>query len=200
MQRAPVIPTKRILTPELQKKIEARVRECLDIAQKVYPKHAKKFDKLPTILYNIKNTVGGLAYTGGDMDYTIRLNLIFCFENEAEFIKQTVGHEAAHLICDRVFGTFKEVDGKRVKIRPHGTEWKEVMKHLGLVPHRTHVYDTTSLDLQPKKRRKRGATITVKEIAAMIKRLQNGFHRLPDSGKEAFMYWMETDGKNAVSK
>lgn len=198
MVRAPVIPERRILTPELQKKIEDRIRECLDIAQKVYPKHAKKFAKLPTIMYNIKNTFGGLAYTGGDMDYTIRLNLIFCFENEAEFIKQTVGHEAAHLICDRVFGTFKEVDGKRVKIRPHGTEWKEVMKHLGLVPHRTHVYDITSLDLQPKKRRKRGAVITATESFAMIKRLQNGFHRLPESAKKDFMAWMVIEGVNFI--
>lgn len=199
MKRIPPKQERKILSPELQQKIEDRIRECLDIAQREYPKHAKKFKDMPTIRYNIKNAVGGMAYTGGDMDYTVRLNLILCFENEEEFIKQTVPHEVAHLVCDRVHGLTKVVDGKTVKLKPHCNEWKEIMKQFGLVPHRTHLYNIESLDLGKKKRRARGTTITAREVAFMIKRLQNGFHRLPDAGKEIFLDWMQTDGKSFVS-
>lgn len=186
-------PTRKILSPELQAKIEKRVRECLAIAQRAYPAHADKFEEAPTVRYNIKNAFSGVAISGGQDDYTIRLNLILCFENEAHFIEHTVGHEVAHLVQRRVYGHTKIVDGKVKKVMSHGPEWREVMGHLGLKPARTHKYDVSSLDIKKKKRAKRGAVVTAQGLEDMLRRLQNGFKRLPDQGKELFMQWMETE-------
>jgi SprT protein len=51
-------------------------------------------------------------------------------------VNQTVPHEMAHLIAYAVFGT---------RIKPHGHEWKYVMRVLGKEPNRCHRLDTTSV-------------------------------------------------------
>jgi predicted SprT family Zn-dependent metalloprotease len=181
-------PSRKLLTTELKAKIEARIRECFDKAKVLYPEFAEKFDEMPTIRYNIKNRVGGMAITGGVDDWTIRLNLILCYENEDDFVFQTVGHEAAHLIQRAVYGSITP-EGK--KVRSHGKEWKSVMVALGMKPATYHKYDTSSIDTGKKRRAKNGAVVTASGLADMIKRLQNGYKRLPDAGKEQFADWIE---------
>ena len=56
--------------------------------------------------------------------------------NEEEYLKNTIGHEYAHLVAFTYFG-WKAVRGK-----PHGRHWKAVMRSLGLNPKRCHSYDT----------------------------------------------------------
>jgi SprT protein len=48
-----------------------------------------------------------------------------------EQIRDTVLHEYAHLVVFEKFG---------VKAKPHGTEWRAVMRQLGLAPTVTHDY------------------------------------------------------------
>ena len=181
---------RKILTPALQKKVEARVHECLAMAKKAYPAHADKFNEFPTIRYNIKNRFGGVAISGGPDDFTIRLNLILCYENEEHFIEQTVGHEVAHLVQRRVFGSTKQVGDKTKKVMAHGIEWKEVMVKFGLEPAKYHTYDTSSIDMGKKKRSKRGSVVSDSGVAEMLKRMQNGYNRLPDEAKTAFAEWV----------
>ena len=52
---------RKLLTPELQAKIERRVRECLDIATKQWPQHEAKFQDAVMIRYDVKNRFGGLV-------------------------------------------------------------------------------------------------------------------------------------------
>lgn len=188
--------TRKLLTPELQAKIERRVRECLDLAAKRWPEHATKFQDAVTIRYDVKSRVGGLAISGGSEDWTIRLNLILCFENEEHFIKQTVGHEVAHLVNHVVHGFTKQVEenGKMVtkKVRSHGKEWRSVMTELGLEPKIYHTYDTSSIQTKPRRRASRGsAVLTPTQTADMIRRLQTGFKRLDDDTKKIFMAWAQ---------
>ena len=162
-------PTLLILSLDLRKKVETRVRECLDIAEKHYK---RKFD-MPEIRYDVKNTDGGLAY---HQLWLIRLNLILCYENEEHFIKTTVGHETAHLIARAVYND-KVLKDTGKKMRPHGKEWREVMGVLGLEPKVTHNYDVTSIARTP--RRKRGSKLRGAEADTLLHRLLVASKRLP---------------------
>ena len=185
-------PDRKILTPELKARVDARIRECLDIATAIWPDHAAKFQDAVTVRYDVKNHVGGWAITGGPDDWTIRLNPVLCFENVEHFIVQTVGHEAAHLITGVVFGRTKQVEdpktGKLVtkKIRGHGAEWRSVMVKLGLKPDRCHTYDCSSIEIKKKARAKRGAPLTPTQVLELMKRLELGIKRLPREAQEEF--------------
>src|SRR5574343_266698 len=127
---------RKLLTPVLREKVEKRVRECLDLGTNLWPEHSAKFQDAVDIRYDVKNRIGGQAISGGLDDWTIRLNLIICYENEKDFIRQIVGQEVAQLSQRVVFGMTKTVIVKGApvikKVRPHGPEWREVMTKLGL--------------------------------------------------------------------
>jgi SprT protein len=112
--RPPIIDGRKLLTPALEKKIETRVRELLDLAKTLWPEQAAKFDTMPDIRYDVKSRVGGLASS----QWYIRLNLVLCFENEEHFIDKTVAHEVAHLIQFAVHGhTTTNEKGEVKKVR-----------------------------------------------------------------------------------
>lgn len=194
---------RKLLTPALREKVEKRVRECLDMAAKLWPDHAARFQDAPEIRYDIKNRFGGVAISGGRDDWTIRLNLILCYENEEDFIHQTVGHEAAHLIQFAVFGHTKKVvekgETKIKKVRAHGPEWREVMVKLGLKPAVYHKYDTSSIETSSRRKRARdgqvigdGSMPSAEELRILMdmrRRLETGFKRLPTSAKQEFVDW-----------
>lgn len=187
--------TRKLLSLELKQKVERRVRELLDQSAVLWPEHAAKFQDAPTIRYDVKNRVGGFAITGGADDWTIRLNLILCYENEEDFIRQTVGHEVAHLVTRVVHGLTKTVEenGQLVtkKVRSHGKEWRGVMTIFGLPPNTYHKYDTSSIDVKPRKRARRGAMLSPVQTGDMIRRLETGFRRLDKEAKMAFIKWAE---------
>ena len=157
-----------LLTKARREKVEARVRECLNIAEKQY---GQKFE-MPEIRYDIKNTDGGTATF---QLWLIRLNLILMVENEEHFLKVTVAHEAAHLVARRVYHAKLAAEGK--KMRPHGKEWKEVMALFQLEPKVTHSYDCTSI--QRPKRRKRGSKLRGAEADLLLHRLLIAAKRFP---------------------
>lgn len=186
----------KLLTPRVKAKVEARVRDCLERATAIWPDHHERFSEMPTIRYDIKNRDGGVAISGGALDWTIRLNLILLVENENDkqdendFVWQVVGHEVAHLVQRVVFGFVKTVDGKIKKVRSHGPEWKEVMVKLGMKPLKYHKFDTSSIDKPKRHRAKVGAVVTSMQLEDMLRRLQNGYKRLPEEGKTRFAEWV----------
>ncbi len=194
-QVAETMQVRKLLSPELRVKVEKRVRELLDFSAKRWPEHAAKFQDAPDIRYDVKNRFGGLAVSGGREDWTIRLNLILCYENEEHFIKHTVGHEVAHLVCRVVHGFTKRVEekGQTVvkKVRSHGKEWRSVMVEFDLKPNTYHTYDTSSIEIKKRARSKRGAPLTPSQTLDMLKRLQTGFRRLDKDAKQEFMDWCE---------
>lgn len=190
--------TRKLLTPRLRQRVETRVRELLDKSAEIWPQHKAKFQDAPTVRFDVKNRWGGVAISGGSDDWTVRLNLILCYENEDDFIQQTVGHEVAHLVCHVVHGFTKRVEEngetKIKKIRAHGPEWRDTMVQLGLKPATYHKYDTSSIETKKRKRAKRGAVITVDDIAHMndmMRRLQTGIKRLPKQMREELISWIE---------
>ncbi len=157
-----------LLTKDRRKKVEAKVKECLDIASK----HYKQKFEMPDIRYDIKNTDGGTATF---QLWLIRLNLILMVENEEKFLNTTVPHEVAHLVARRVYHAVIAATGK--KMRPHGKEWKEVMELFKIPAHVHHTYDTTSI--QRPHRRKRGSKLRGAEADLLLHRLTIAAKRFP---------------------
>lgn len=114
---------------ETKEKVAKRVTELLDKASANWP---QCFFSTPTIEYNLQGDVAGYAAYSRN---AIRLNAELLAKNEEDFIKQTVGHEVAHLVARRVYSW---------KIsRSHGIEWQRVMQVFNLPADRCHSYETT---------------------------------------------------------
>ncbi len=85
-----------------------------------------------TTTYDLKGHVGGRA---NYMREEIMINMHLLEEYEDHYIKQTIGHEYAHLVAWKFFG-------RCVIGTPHGRHWKAVMRSFGLEPDRCHTYKT----------------------------------------------------------
>jgi predicted SprT family Zn-dependent metalloprotease len=183
-----------IFSTELQARVNSKIEAGLVIAKEKYPKFNFEF---PEVRYDVKNSIGGLAYGN---KWMIRFNLILCYENEDEFVNTTVLHELAHLIQRRVFGFIKadafgnpirdEKTGKLKKVLSHGKEWAEVMGHFGLKPEKFHTFSLESI--QKPKRSKRGSMLSANDVNSMFRRLENGIKRLPPEAKLTFQSWLST--------
>jgi SprT protein len=107
--------------------INEKILERLDFLKRLGDKEWGK-QVTPIIKYNLKGQVGGMACYPD----ILRVNLPLLFNNEEDYLEQTIGHEYAHLL------TFKiNWDAK-----PHGMEWKRVMWSFDLEAKRCHNYDT----------------------------------------------------------
>ena len=162
-----------LLSPDLRKKVEARVKQCLKIAEKEYKVNLA----MPEIRYDVKNTHGGLAYSH---QWLIRLNLILLVENEEQFIKQTVAHEVAHLVNNKCN---KPAPGKK-KLMPHGAEWKKVMALFEIPAKVTHNYDCSSIDRSGK--RKKVAKLKVDRVTRLLVSL----NRLSEEERDRFLRYI----------
>jgi SprT protein len=78
-------------------------------------------------------TNSGIAYG----HKKIAFNVTLMSENLDEFLRQTVPHEVAHL-CVKL--NYEDA-------RPHGKEWRDVMRSFGVEPKRLHTYDVSNVRL-----------------------------------------------------
>lgn len=133
------------VTAEMKEKVNAKLRECIAIANKRY-----NIDlKFPTVVYMKRGTTAG---TANYRTWTIDINPVLLVENFDDMLNDTVPHELAHLITDTVYPEAHESGPmvrtrrgwKRGKRSVHGAEWQSVMRVLGVNPSRTHNYDTTN--------------------------------------------------------
>jgi len=109
---------------KLRHRVFDKVAACLD---KLEEKFGTELD-FPKIEFDIKGQVAGYAYYRQNK---IRLNPK-AFELEPEdMMEDTVPHELAHLYARKHFGR---------GIKPHGREWKTIMRALGVEPKRCHSY------------------------------------------------------------
>lgn len=96
--------------------------------------------RFPNIEYTLRGTTAGTAHSG---KWEININPVLLIENIEDMLDQTIPHEVAHLIADRVYGH---------TIKPHGKEWKSVMVALGKRPDRCHSYDVANARVRQKSR------------------------------------------------
>jgi SprT protein len=130
------------VSQEHKNRVTAKIQECIVKAEARYK---MKFD-MPTILYHqIGRTAGWAKYS----TYTIELNADFFNNGHVEdMINNTAVHEFAHLVTHKVYGgnefSYSSVFGGERRsrtVKPHGNEWKSVMRGFGLDPERCHDYN-----------------------------------------------------------
>lgn len=159
-----------VLTQDHKDRVLARLEEVQQKVKKLWGKDVP----IPTVTYDLKGLVAGLAYAHQNK---IRLHPIFLCENESDYIYDTVAHEYAHII---VHHTHTVPKGKK-KIMAHGAEWQDVMSKIGLGPKAgkswadviKHKYNPSSIEQKPKRKygpRKPGGR-TVGELMLKIKKL-----------------------------
>ena len=116
------------LTPE--QKIQ--IQESVD---RFYAKAVKLLKADPNakqikVTYNVRGRVGGKASI---QKRAVLVNEQLAYENFDDYLINTIGHEVAHIVAYQLCG---------LRIKPHGYEWKGVMRILGLDPVRCHNYNT----------------------------------------------------------
>jgi SprT protein len=119
-------------TADLQKRCEDRIAELKEYTL-THLQYSMPDIKLR---YDLK---GGRAGTANSCKGLIRINYVLLKENVEHYIKQTLGHEYAHLITDNLW-----LSNLISKPTAHGREWKKVMRQLKLKPSRCHSYDISN--------------------------------------------------------
>ena len=115
-------------------KLDKEVTRTLNIARTSFPKAS--FPE-PTIKMDLVGKNAGVCSSRNNL---IRFNLELLLQNKDDFIHNTVPHEVAHYVTDILAPHSK----------PHGSEWKAVMKLFGVSPTVYHDYEVV-----PPKHRKR---------------------------------------------
>src|SRR5690554_2594199 len=102
-----------------------RLEECYQLAER----HFNRPFPRPQVTLDLRGQKAGVAYLSRNL---LRFNGQLYRENAEDFLRQTVPHEAAHLLAHALYGE---------RIRPHGKEWKGLMTGLfGLPALRCHDY------------------------------------------------------------
>lgn len=124
-----------IITPiseQQQAEVVAATNHCIARASRLY---GQTFEAVP-IDFDLSGRCAGMYQVRGSMR-RIRFNPWLFAKYYQDSIGDTVIHEVAHYIVDRLYGL------KRVK--PHGDEWKKIMVDLGAAPKATGHYDLTGI-------------------------------------------------------
>lgn len=120
----------------IHKRIEDKILDVLLLAQSIY----KQPFEIPTLEYRQMGRVAGKAWF---FNWKVEINPDFLKNGHLEeMINQTLPHELAHLISQKVYG--------RTLGGGHGRLWKSVMVRLGLPPNRCHDYSLEGVKTRKK--------------------------------------------------
>lgn len=125
-----------LVSKELKQRVEAKIQECINIAEA----HYDRTFPMPKITYTLRGTIAG---TATDATYTINLNAVLLNENQQTFIDRTVVHEFAHLV-DGIVNPETRERGYGRKRSVHGPSWKNIMIRFGAEPSRCHTFDVSN--------------------------------------------------------
>jgi len=114
---------------QLQSKVTERTQHLLQFAES----HFNLSIEAPLIRFDLKGKTAGMILFPRRGSCTIRYNLPLLNRYGEAFINATVPHEVSHLIARTLHGP---------KIKPHGIEWKEIMKLFHASPNRCHNSNT----------------------------------------------------------
>jgi SprT protein len=151
-----------------------RIEECFCIAEE---KSGKKVPRVP-VLFNsrLRTTAGRASFdlgpNGKRIPQRIDLSTKLMNLNGQDFIKDTPGHEAAHVIADYLYNS-----------KGHDQHWKRVMDWIGQSAERCH-------DMKVPKQRKfiyKTESGLELEVSTVIhNRIQRGQLRIAKETKESF--------------
>lgn len=131
------------MAPELAARVKARVEDCFIRAERHFGQRLPR----PQVAFDLSGDTAGKAVFSRRLERPTRLrfNPVILETNLEPFLARTVPHEVAHCIAFTRHGA---------DIRPHGPEWKAVMRLLGIEdPQRCHRYTVPSHAYRRKRRR-----------------------------------------------
>jgi SprT protein len=129
-------------TKQQKHDIEEKITECLDIANKLFPRNPRDetdWYTRPKVTFDLKGRTAGEAWATD-----IRLNVHLLNEFYDEMLKVTLPHEIAHCVVTQKHGYAEPA---------HGWRWREVMRAFGLPPNRTHSMPTKPARVHPRPHR-----------------------------------------------
>jgi len=122
------------ISKSLKAKLDARIEECLVMAEKAHPEFNRKDFSLTvtTSLYG-RGCVGIFTYRtnrftkiSANTNVKLKFHAQLLIDNVDSYLKDTVSHEVAHLVA---WSMYTRVGNY---IKPHGREWKSVMHTFGV--------------------------------------------------------------------
>ena len=114
---------------------QAVIKQTLYFLQLASDAFGENFD-LPEIRFDLSGKAAGYFKCFSNGHCLINYNPGLLLKNKDDFIGRTVPHEVAHMVAYLLHGK---------KIRPHGDEWKAVMKVFVADPSRCHDYDVSGI-------------------------------------------------------
>lgn len=93
-------------------------------------------DLVFTIRFDLRGTNAGQARLDAERHCTIRYHPLLLLRYGEAFIAQTVPHEVAHCLVFLRYGH---------RAKPHGAEWRALMRQFGAAPRRCHEYAVADL-------------------------------------------------------
>lgn len=111
----------------LLQQTEAAVHHWIERARVILGMTPRRLP-LPDIRFDLRGRMAGqamLARRRGDAD-AIRINVALLYSHTREMLDVTVPHEVAHVAIHR------RHNRGRVRVRPHGPEWKALMRAFGV--------------------------------------------------------------------
>lgn len=107
-------------------------REALEQTHLLHRETAARFGidlPAPEVRFDLRGKSAGMVIFRPNHQTLIRYNRTLLDENGDAFIQRTVPHEVAHLVARELFGP---------DIKPHGSEWREIMAFFGADSSRCH--------------------------------------------------------------
>lgn len=112
---------------------------CLARAEELF---GRRFPPIP-VAFDLRGRSAGMYRVRGGAR-CIRYNPYIFAKYFADGLSQTVPHEVAHYVTDLLYGLRR--------VRPHGREWRDVMRRLGGEPRATGRYDLDGVPLRTQRR------------------------------------------------
>jgi SprT protein len=114
---------------------EARTRTGLLIAEA--PRLIGRSAASPETRFDLRGQAAGQFRMEAGRRPVIRYNIELLTRHPTDFLAQTVPHEVAHYLVYLRFGS---------DARPHGVEWRGLMRAMRADPSRCHSFDTSGLE------------------------------------------------------
>jgi len=147
---------------EAEARVIATTRDFLERAAAHF---GRRFDEIP-VLFDLKGRNAGMYRIRGHQR-CIRYNPWLFAKYFDDNLAETVPHEVAHYVCDRLYGLRN--------IRPHGREWQAVMRLFGVEPRRTCSYDLEGIPQRQQRRHRYRCACREHQVTTVRhKRIQQG--------------------------
>lgn len=117
-------------TTNLAVRVNRRIDELMELTNVVL---GIKRIRRPVVDYELRGFAAGMAFGVG---CRISLNPVLLYENQDQFIQESVGHEFTHLLTFAEYG---------IVTFAHGRQWQGFMRALNVPIKIDHTYDVSTI-------------------------------------------------------